>query len=76
MNALERCLAAIHHKRPDRVPVIPQASHVFARLAGYDLFEYSQDPKKMANAHMEGIERFGFDGTFMGGDTAILAEAC
>ncbi|MCP4399995.1 MAG: hypothetical protein GY801_22145 [bacterium] len=76
MNALERCLAAIHHKKLDRVPVIPQASHVFARLAGYDLSEYSQDPNKMANAHVEGIERFGFDGTFMGGDTAILAEAC
>ena len=76
MNSLERCLAAIHHKRPDRIPVIPQPSHVFARLAGYDLLEYSQDPRKMANAHMEGIERFGFDGTVMGGDTAILAEAC
>ena len=34
MNSLERCLAVIGHRIPDRVPVIPQDSHVAARLAG------------------------------------------
>jgi uroporphyrinogen decarboxylase len=77
MNSLERCLAAMNHQKPDRIPVIPQAAQVFARLAGYDFAEYARDPKKIANAHIEGIERFGFDGTVIcGADTAILAEAC
>lgn len=75
MNGLERSLLAIYHKKPDRVPVIPQDSHVAAYLAGYDQIEYAKDPVKIANAHLECTERFDFDGIIMGADTTVLAEA-
>lgn len=75
MNSLERCLAVINHRIPDRVPVIPQDAHVAAKLAGYDHIEYAKDPVKIANAQIECCERFGFDGIIMGADTVVLAEA-
>ena len=75
MNSLERCLAVIRHEIPDRVPVIPQDSHVAARLAGYDHLEFARDPAKIARAQIECCERFGFDGVIMGADTVALAEA-
>ncbi len=76
MNHLERTMAAITLKKPDRVPVAPQNSHFAACFAGYDLMEYSLDPKKQALAHMECQSHFGYDAIISGGDTAILAEAC
>jgi MtaA/CmuA family methyltransferase len=75
MNSLERSLAIINHQKADRVPVIPQDSHVAAKLAGYDHIEFAKDPKKVANAQIACCERFGFDGIIMGADTTVLAEA-
>lgn len=76
MNSLERCMAVIvGHQIPDRVPVIPQDSHVAAKLAGYDHMEFAHDPEKIAKAQIECCERFGFDGIIIGADTVALAEA-
>ena len=75
MNSLERCLAAIKHKIPDRVPVIPQDSQFAAFFTGYDMVEFSKDPKKIANGQIECCKKFGFDGIMMGPDAVILAEA-
>ena len=75
MNSLERCLAVIQHRIPDRVPVIPQDSHVAARLANYDHLEFAHDPAKIARAQIACCERFGFDGLIVGADTVALAEA-
>lgn len=75
MNSLERCLKVINQQVPDRVPVIPQDSHVAARLAGLDHLEYALDAKKRADAVIAQRERFDFDGCIIGGDTVCLAEA-
>lgn len=75
MNSLERCLATIDHKIPDRVPVVPQDSQFAAYLAGYDMVEFSTDHIKIANAQIECCKKFGFDGIIMGPDAVILAEA-
>ena len=75
MNSLERCLAAIDHKIPDRVPVIPQDSQFAAYFAGYDMVEFSTDFKKIAKAQIQCCQKFGFDGIMMGPDAVILAEA-
>lgn len=75
MNSLERCLAVLDHRIPDRVPVIPQDAHVAARLAGYDHLEFARDPVKITIAQIDCCRRFGFDGIIMGGDTVALAEA-
>lgn len=75
MNSLERCMAVIHQKIPDRVPVIPQDAHVAATLAGVDHLDFARDPAKIAGAQLACCERFDFDGIIMGGDTVVLAEA-
>jgi uroporphyrinogen decarboxylase len=76
MTHLERCMRALAWEKPDRVPVAPQNSHFAARFAGFNLLEYSKDPKKQASAHLESQEKFGYDAIICGGDTAMLAEAC
>jgi uroporphyrinogen decarboxylase len=75
MNSLERCLKVINNEIPDRVPVIPQDSHIAAHLAGLDHMEYAHDASKRADAVIAQRERFDFDGCIVGGDTVCLAEA-
>lgn len=75
MNGYERSMAVIRHQLPDRVPVIPQDSHMAARHAGYDHIEFHTDVDKMARAHVQWMEEFDLDGTFVGSDTVCLAEA-
>lgn len=75
MNGYERSMAVIRHKIPDRVPVIPQDSHMAAKHAGYDHIEFHTDADKMANAHLQWMEELDLDGTFVGSDTVCLAEA-
>jgi uroporphyrinogen decarboxylase len=75
MNAKERCLKVLANEIPDRVPVMPQDSHVAAHLAGVDFVDYAFDVQKRADAIIAQRERFDFDGCVMGGDTACLAES-
>ncbi len=75
MTPYERCMAALHWEKPDRVPVIPQNSVQAICLAGYDMIEGSKDGKKLAHALLEARERFEYDGIMLGADAAILAEA-
>jgi len=75
MTGLERCLKTLNHEIPDRIPVLPQDSHVAAYLGGVDFIDWAYDPDKRAKASIEQRERFDFDGTILCGETTILAEA-
>jgi Uroporphyrinogen-III decarboxylase len=75
MTSLERCLAALRWKKPDRIPVVPQNSDMAIHLAGFDMIEASKDGRKIALALLESQMKFGYDGHFLGPDAAILAEA-
>ncbi len=75
MTSYERCMAALHWERPDRVPVVPQNSDMAIHLAGYDMIEASRDPVKLAISLLQSQSRFGYDGILLGPDAAILAEA-
>jgi uroporphyrinogen decarboxylase len=60
---------------PDRLAVIPQDSHMAARLGGVNFIDWANDPDKRAKAILEQRERFDFDGVILCGETTILAEA-
>ncbi len=48
---------------------------VAARLAGYDMIEFSRDPQKLASAHLQAQEKIGYDGIIVGCDAVVMAEA-
>lgn len=76
MTSLERCMAVIQGKTPDRVPVVPQAFLVAAQTLGKHIGEINHDPAALAKSHILCQEKFGFDGCVIDIDDASLAEAC
>ena len=68
-------MKTLNHEIPDRIPVLPQDSHVAAYLGGVDFMDWAYDPVKRAKASIEQRERFDFDGSILCGETTILAEA-
>jgi MtaA/CmuA family methyltransferase len=68
-------MKTLNHEIPDRLAVIPQDSHMAARLGGVNFIDWANDPDKRAKAILEQRERFDFDGAILGGETTILAEA-
>lgn len=75
MTSLERSLLVLNHRTPDRVPVMLYDALVAARLSGYDMIEFSKDPKKLASAHMQAQAEIGYDGIIVGCDAVAMAEA-
>jgi len=75
MTSLERCLAALRHEPPDRLPVMLYDAQVAARISGYDMIEFSKDPRKLAAAHLQAQEMIGYDGIIVGCDAVTTAEA-
>lgn len=76
MTSLERCLAVLHHRIPDRVPVVPQSFLVACETAGYKVGELSRNGKLMAKTHLICQEKYGYDGCVIDIDDATMAEAC
>jgi uroporphyrinogen decarboxylase len=68
-------MKTLNHEIPDRLAVIPQDSHMAARLGGVNFIDWAKDPDKRAKAIVEQRERFDFDGVILCGETTILAEA-
>ena len=76
MNSLERCLAVLAGRDPDRVPVVPQTFMFAVETAGVAMGNLVRDARKMAQAHVVSQERYGYDGCIIDFDDASLAEAC
>ena len=75
MNGYERIKAAIEGRRADRVPVMLHNFMLAAREAGYTMEEFRNDPKKIADAFIQAVERYEYDGILVDIDTVTLAGA-
>jgi len=75
MTSLERSLCAIHHRPPDRIPVIPQAHAWIVDHYGSSARELMGNGKLLAELALRGWHEFGWDGVFVGTDSVALAHA-
>lgn len=65
LSSLERILAAMRHKEPDRVPVTPLLCAGARHISGIAFPDYSLDADKAARVFMDGFQ-------LVGGDMVIL----
>ncbi len=75
MNGYQRILAALRGEQPDRVPVMLHNFMMAAHEAGFTQSQYRSDPKKIAQAFIQSVETYGYDGVLVDIDTATLAAA-
>ena len=74
MNSYERVLAALEGRQPDRVPVMLHNFLMAAEEAGFTQDEYRNDPKKIAQSHIEAVEKYGYDVKFAYHTVRLLLE--
>lgn len=75
MNPVQRCLKAIRHASPDRVPVVPLIISHAAQLAGVPFWDYNRDPKVIVDCQVVAWRRDGYDGIHVTTDNWILPQA-
>jgi uroporphyrinogen decarboxylase len=75
MNGYERIISAMKGERPDNVPVMLHNFMMAAEEAGYTQAEFRSDPQKIANAFIQSIEKYRYDGIMVDIDTVTLAGA-
>ena len=75
MNGRERIMAALRGQSPDRVPIMLHNFMMAAREAGWTQAQYRNDPQKVAQAFIQAVERYDYDGILVDIDTATLAGA-
>lgn len=76
MTGLERAMAAIELRPPDRVPVDLHNFLPAARMLGIPMNEVYQNGELMAEAQIKAWRRFGHDVILHENGTAALAQAC
>ena len=76
MTSLERVQAVLNGRLPGRLPVVPLTCIWVGEQAGMTMTEMYNDAVRMAQAHLDATRKFGYDGTVISFDTAVLAEAC
>ncbi|MFV1966612.1 MAG: uroporphyrinogen decarboxylase family protein, partial [Pirellulaceae bacterium] len=75
MNGLERTMAALRGEQPDRVPILLHNFMMAAREVGLPQSQYRSDPRNIANAFIQAVEKYDYDGILVDIDTATLAHA-
>jgi MtaA/CmuA family methyltransferase len=75
MNGYERISAALQGRWPDTTPVMLHNFMMAAREAGISMATFRSDPREMARAFIEAVERYGYDGIMVDVDTVTLAGA-
>ncbi len=75
MNSIERVIAAVEFKKPDRVPVIAQVFGQSAVLAGIPLGEYLRKGELIAKCQIKALEYYGYDSVFALMDVNVETEA-
>ena len=75
MNGYQRIEAALQGKEPDTVPVMLHNFMMAAHEAGLTMEQFRNDPREMARAFTEAIEKYEFDGIMIDVDTVTLAGA-
>ncbi len=76
MTSVERCLAAIELRTPDRVPVDLHNFQPAAAAMGLPLSEVFQDGELLAEAMILAWREFGHDMMLLENGTACNAQAC
>ena len=75
MNGYQRIAAALRGEPADSTPVMLHNFMMAAREAGLTMRQFRSDPRHIARAFRESVERYGFDGILVDVDTATLADA-
>lgn len=75
MTSLERTMAVVSGRLPDRVPVCLHNFLLASREAGIPLEQYLSEPEAAARAHLHAVEKYGHDCILIDLDTTMLAEA-
>lgn len=75
MNGCQRIQAALAGRRPDRVPVMLINFMQAAREHGVTMAAYRSDPRVIADALIQSVETYQFDGIYVDVDTATLSGA-
>jgi uroporphyrinogen decarboxylase len=75
MNGYQRIRAALTGEPVDKTPVMLHNFMMAAREAGLTMREFRSDPRQIARAFSESVERYGQDGLMVDIDTATLAAA-
>ena len=75
MNGYQRCAAALRGEPTDATPVMLHNFMMAAREAGLTMREFRSDPRQIARAFSESMDRYGYDGIMVDIDTATLAAA-
>ncbi len=77
MDSHERIEAALELREPDRVPVFPQVGDHAGIIAGLTYDIMYKDAKRAANAHLQALERYGYDVVAIQVEPSWpVAEAC
>jgi MtaA/CmuA family methyltransferase len=75
MTSYQRIMAAFQGKHPDTTPIMLHNFMMAAREAGLTMDEFRRDPREMARAFIESVEKYEFDGIIVDVDTVTLAGA-
>lgn len=75
MTSLERCVAVLEGRIPDKLPIVPQSFMFAVETAGFRIGEVNRSGRKMAQAHILSQEKYGYDGCVIDFDDATIAEA-
>jgi uroporphyrinogen decarboxylase len=76
MNGHQRISAALKGDKPDKIPVMLHNFMPAAREAGITMKQFRENPKEIARAFIESVEKYGYDGVLVDVDTVTLAGAC
>ena len=75
MNGYERIKSALEGRKPDCVPVMLHNFMMAAHEAGYNMDQYRNDARKIADSFIRSVEKYKFDGILVDIDTVTLAGA-
>jgi uroporphyrinogen decarboxylase len=75
MNGFQRITAALHGEWPDTTPVMLHNFMMAAREAGVSMRAFRSDPRQLARAFIQAVERYRYDGIVIDVDTVTLAGA-
>ena len=75
MNGYQRIMAALRGEQPDRVPIMLHNFMMAAHEAGFTQSQYRSNPKTIAQAFIQSVEKYDYDGILVDIDTATLAGA-
>ena len=76
MTGKERISAALKGESTDTTPIMLHNFMPVAREAGLTMEEYRENPRAIADAFIQSVEKYQYDGVLVDIDTVTLAGAC